>query len=319
LAILANERFTKAQLNRLEIVANDLNLKAISKARQGIYTEWSFREADENFKKRYFKRVNNQHYQLNDNIKEMVRFEHLSIQEYMKTLPQNGLDAILFRNVGVYIDKIVIQDLYESFALVLKRDGCLLVSPTDPQPPKDLFQVSSEDDVTIYKPTEGKSRGLCSLLAMHAASETTEKPNASIRRVSSIPPRMLPHIDSVRNLADRGDYKSALDECSKLIHLEPKSSEAHRLRGELLLHHSEASQAVLDFKRAVSLTPDDPITRYWYALGLEAAGDVPKALQEVKELIERLGSQPENAILSDGETKVAELVYAATSIERNLS
>ncbi len=242
-----------------------------------------------------------------------------------------SLDAILFRNVGVYMDGNSVTGLYQTFTRVLKPGGLLLVSATDPQPIMPELHALVSEDTSIYRLVDGtsllRSRPIAfdlgekriGLAPGRFRSEAVRRGRPK-RRVKTVSTKRNPSesISTARMLADRGDYSQALALCHQVIDRQVACGEAHRLRGELLLLGLQPQEAVEDFERALSLEPDDPICRYWYAIGLEAVGNYGTALGEVRRLIDRLTSLPNTQMLSDGETAVGELLLAAASLERNL-
>lgn len=331
LAIVLKERIDPRCIDRIEITACDLSLRAIESAREGVFHQWSFRETNAMTKQLYFRELSADRYQLRYDIRKMVSFHHLSIQEQLNKTAARSLDAILFRNVGVYLHTVAVSELYQSVTRVLRPNGLLFVSATDPRPAKEQLLPLESEDATIYQlyndsspsylpPSDfdlieknnGFASGKC-----RATNSRKEKPKRR-GQLGSTEQGLSDSIVTARMLADRGDYDRALALCHRVIDKETECGKALRLRGELRLLSLRPREAVEDFERALSLAPDDPIYRYWYAMGLEAAGNFGTALGEVRRLIDHLASLPRTDLLSDGETVAGELLLAATSLERNL-
>lgn len=118
----------------ITLLATDINLDALEKARTGIYNEWSFRNCPPWLKPTYFIQHNERQFGIKPHIKQMVRFNYLNLAEnvYPSLLNQtNATDIIFCRNVLMYFlpDKAnaVVERLYRS----LVSGGWLIVSPTD--------------------------------------------------------------------------------------------------------------------------------------------------------------------------------------------
>lgn len=330
LALALKRKFNAEDQKRISIFACDLNLKAIQRAKSGLFHEWSFRETEPSIVALYFQKVTSRDYQIRQDIRSMVHFEHLSIQEQLEKFGPNSLDAIFFRNVGVYMDSSSISKIYNRFAAALKKEGLLLVSATDPRPQKEFFFTMTSNDTTVYRLLDPLSKEKVEISGYKAPilnrqnnrrqkKKTPFRPEPSRdKSCLSLPKDSHCTVSWVRQLADKGKHCEAMDLCHQILGSDRKNSAVYRLRGELFLHDRQSSKALEDFERAVSMEPEDLLMRFWYALGLEAAGQFVIALGEVRRLIDRLASLPGGQILSDGETKVSELLQAATSLERNL-
>ncbi|MGR3218869.1 MAG: CheR family methyltransferase [Candidatus Anammoxibacter sp.] len=140
-------RKTMADLDNWDITVKgtDINEMSLQKASNGIYSEWSFRDIQQGFKERYFKKTIDNKFKIQDNIKKMVTFSSLNlVSDYhnpeRKTSallpPANcqrpkDVDVIFCRNVLIYLsaDQIttVINNLYDSLA----EGGYLIVSPSE--------------------------------------------------------------------------------------------------------------------------------------------------------------------------------------------
>jgi len=118
----------------ITILATDINTRALKKALEGIYTEWSFRGTPLWVKESCFKRTKDGRYELSPSIKRMVTFAYLNLAEdvYPSLINNsNAMDLIFCRNVIMYFSpeksKKVIQGFYNSLA----EGGRLLVSPAE--------------------------------------------------------------------------------------------------------------------------------------------------------------------------------------------
>ena len=124
---------------KIEILATDINTKALSKARKGIYGSWSFRNSPSWIKEYYFKRLNNKEYEVIPEIKEMVTFSsfNLALGNYYNSICKNNkIDVIFCRNVLMYFTgewaARVSQNLFDSLS-----EGGWLVSSCELS--SDLF------------------------------------------------------------------------------------------------------------------------------------------------------------------------------------
>ena len=118
----------------ITILATDINPRFLKKATDGVYGEWSFREASSWIKEKYFNKTRDNRFEILSSIKKMVRFFYLNLAE--DAYPSlsndtNAMDIIFCRNVLMYFmperAKKVIQNFYRS----LVDGGWLIVSPSE--------------------------------------------------------------------------------------------------------------------------------------------------------------------------------------------
>src|SRR5450759_866299 len=116
---------------KITILATDINTKALSKARKGVYSSWSFRNSPSWLKNSYFKSINNKEYKIIPEIKKMVTFSsfNLTHENFLSSVCKNHkMDIIFCRNVLMYFTSEwaakVSQNLFHS----LSEEGWLVVS-----------------------------------------------------------------------------------------------------------------------------------------------------------------------------------------------
>ncbi len=116
----------------LYLLGTDVNPQSIDKARQGVFTQFSFRQMPEVYKS-YFKEDNGI-FEISQKIKNMVHFKyHNMMDEPYSCLPLNGngFDLILLKNVLIYFDTKKAKTVVESLFNVLKEGGCLGTTPAE--------------------------------------------------------------------------------------------------------------------------------------------------------------------------------------------
>lgn len=86
IAILMKELMLDFNKWNINIIGTDINLNSLSKAKEAIYGEWSFRETDVSFKNKYFDIIKSNRYKLKDEIKKCVKFNYLNLADEMYTI-----------------------------------------------------------------------------------------------------------------------------------------------------------------------------------------------------------------------------------------
>ncbi|MDP2138888.1 MAG: CheR family methyltransferase, partial [Candidatus Didemnitutus sp.] len=116
------------------ILATDINARFLRKAVAGSYGEWSFRDAPEGLRERYFNRSSDGRHVVAPEIKAMVTFGHLNLVEDVYpslATDTNAMDVILCRNVLMYFSPEQIRRVIGKFRHALLDGGWLLVSPSE--------------------------------------------------------------------------------------------------------------------------------------------------------------------------------------------
>lgn len=121
----------------ITILATDINPGILRKANEGIYGEWSFRNAPSWLREKYFLPRDGGRLEIIPEIRKMVTFFYLNLVEDIYPSPLNNtgaMDIIFCRNVLMYFApanaRRVIEGLYRS----LVSEGWLMVSSSELSP-----------------------------------------------------------------------------------------------------------------------------------------------------------------------------------------
>ncbi len=112
---------------RHNIIATDIDNTILSKAKIGEYTQNEMKGVKNTDLSKYFKIVDDKYY-IESKIKEMVTFKKhdLILDRY-----DNNFDLIVCRNVVIYFNNDIKQEIYEKFSNSLKKGGLLFVGATE--------------------------------------------------------------------------------------------------------------------------------------------------------------------------------------------
>lgn len=114
-------------LNKINIIATDIDKEAMSKAQTGIYAEKSLKALPQEFINKYFDKVGNS-YSIKSEIKNRVTFRQHNL---LKDSFVDSCDLIVCRNVMIYFTEEAKSDIYLKFSKSLKKDGILFVGSTE--------------------------------------------------------------------------------------------------------------------------------------------------------------------------------------------
>jgi chemotaxis protein methyltransferase CheR len=88
----------------VEILATDLNDHSIETAKAGIYGDYALRSTPEVFKRKYFSPVDEKKLQVQPEVKKLITFSRLNLQDDSRMLFMKGMDVIFCCNVLIYFD-----------------------------------------------------------------------------------------------------------------------------------------------------------------------------------------------------------------------
>ncbi len=113
---------------RHRILASDLDVDILAKARRGVYTENELKSIDPARKAKYFTQMPDNQYAVKPEIKAAVEFKRHNL---LKDKFEKGFDLILCRNVVIYFTDEAKDKLYANFFDSLKPGGMLFVGATE--------------------------------------------------------------------------------------------------------------------------------------------------------------------------------------------
>jgi len=100
---------------QLEVHATDLNERSLGRARDGVYSEYALRNIPPHFKQKYM-RPCAEGFQVNEEVKSLVKFNRLNLRDDSRMVFMKGLDVVFCCNVLIYFGaqpkRRVIQHFY---------------------------------------------------------------------------------------------------------------------------------------------------------------------------------------------------------------
>lgn len=112
---------------RHRILATDIDVEMLAKAKKGVYTPGDLKNIPQERLTKYFSRIDAD-YALNDDMRGRVEFQqHNLLLDKFET----GFDLILCRNVVIYFTEEAKDALYRRFFAALKPGGIFFVGGTE--------------------------------------------------------------------------------------------------------------------------------------------------------------------------------------------
>ena len=141
LAILLAEEASRRNTNlRPQIFASDLHDASLRQAREGFYPGEIEADVGQERLKRFFRKEDGG-YRIREEIRELVVF---APHDLLSDPPFSRLDLILCRNVLIYLQRDVQQDVMGLFHYALRPDGFLAIGSSETIDPSGLFRQAPE-------------------------------------------------------------------------------------------------------------------------------------------------------------------------------
>lgn len=115
-------------LNKVKIIATDIDSQVLDKAKMGVYGGNSLNSLPEEFKKKYFTSVGGNAYKISDEVKRCVEFKK---HDLLRDPYPTGCHLIVCRNVLIYFTEDAKTEIYKKFNKALVQGGILFVGSTE--------------------------------------------------------------------------------------------------------------------------------------------------------------------------------------------
>ncbi|WP_412066923.1 CheR family methyltransferase [Rhizobium sp. SYY.PMSO] len=162
----ANRRNISPQI---QVFGSDLDAAALAFAREGRYPPSIEADVSEERLRRFFQREEGQ-YRVRNELRDIVLFAHHSL---LSDPPFSRLDMISCRNVLIYLDRSLQQQVYATFHYALNAGGYLFLGASESaDQPAGLFKAFDRD-AKIYRSLVSPKR--TELPVLFATAERTER------------------------------------------------------------------------------------------------------------------------------------------------
>lgn len=157
LAILLDKLVPEPAGWNIFILGTDINEAFLEKAKNGIYSEWSFRMVDKGIQREYFTKLKDG-WEIRDDIKKMVKFHYGNLLEadFSRHHPEIcAMDIIICRNVFIYFKAEAVAAVLQNFTSILNDEGYLVTGHGELHG-HDLANLKQiiYPEAVIYKKTE---------------------------------------------------------------------------------------------------------------------------------------------------------------------
>ena len=130
LAMMILERTRHLNGWKIEIAANDISEQVLQRARRGEYRGNTLRAVKPALLARYFTKAG-EYYQVNPEVKALVSFSHINLNDPKKLSLCSGYDVVFCRNVMIYFSDECKRQLVRSFYSSLQSGGYLYIGHSE--------------------------------------------------------------------------------------------------------------------------------------------------------------------------------------------
>lgn len=115
-------------LDKVKIIATDIDEDVISFAKAGVYSAKSLVDLPQEYVNKFFKKVDDTHYEISEKIKACVTFKKHNL---LKDKYFDNLSIIVCRNVVIYFTDEAKDNIYRNFNKSLDDNGILFIGSTE--------------------------------------------------------------------------------------------------------------------------------------------------------------------------------------------
>ncbi len=295
-AILLKRLIPNIKQWNISILATDINIDSLNKAKKGVYTNWSFRSAPPWLKEKHFKVQNKSEYVLDENIRRMVNFNYLNLAKdaYPSlTNNTNGMDIIFCRNVLMYFSLEDIIKITDKFYNCLVNQGILLTSPSESfQYISSRFRLKHTKNISFYLRDPDKES---TVPQASSSSRLKEKPvKVNTEKVVKKAPRRehsqkttkskltkTPNYEDAVLYYKQGNYQQASTILESLANGKI-SQQTHILMAKIKANQGQLLEALKDCKNALNINKLNPEVYYLIAMIEAETGEYEKAYESLK-------------------------------------
>lgn len=318
IAILLSEMLGEALSEwRISILGGDINAAFLETARKGQFGRWALRAVSDADRGKWFNETARNTWTLKSPYRGLVRFERQNLLDLLGPAPPLELtefDLILCRNVLIYFHPEIVEQLVGAFGARLAADGWLLLGHAEPNPAFGrLLDVTQLPGTVAYRPLDpGRAPASPPVYEPLVAPEPqpaaimTEPPTrAWIAPTPAIAPPPAPPpasdlVETVRRLADAGDYAAAEAACRAALAVRPEDPALHLHDGLIQEAMSRPERAESAFKKALYLDRGFVLAHYHLGLLHMARGRSQAAARSLKTAAQIAGTVAAGARLPHG-------------------
>jgi chemotaxis protein methyltransferase CheR len=146
------ENWPEVDAYDIEIVGSDIDTRVLEAAAAGIFGKRALMRLSPQLIAKYFHPLDEERWQILDDLRQSVQFSRVNIVETRETRPQGRFDVIFCRNVLIYFDdesrRVAAENLFDN----LLPGGYICLGHTESMSRiSPLFEVCRYSDAIVYR------------------------------------------------------------------------------------------------------------------------------------------------------------------------
>lgn len=277
LAILLHRLIPDLPDWKVSLLATDINLSCLAKARAGVYGPWSFRGSTAWNDTRFFRVGPRKNFTVRPELRSLVHFEYLNLARNDFPSLLNGtsdIDLLLCRNVLMYFEPGVAHEVFGRFSAALVDDGWLVVAPSELSLVRnDLFTAEHFETTILHQKVGFRP------VAPRVRASSPVPPTPSRRPQFAPPPVSPPRTpDSIATLERaealyaQGYSGGASAMAEVLAAMDPPNGRAMGLLARICANEGRLAEAMVWCDKAIAANRTDLSAHYLRALVLQEQG-----------------------------------------------
>ncbi|HEU4827185.1 MAG TPA: chemotaxis protein CheB, partial [Dongiaceae bacterium] len=198
----------------IQIFGSDLDSRALAAAREGRFPASIEADVSEERLRRFFAREGD-HYRVRQEVRDVVLF---SVHDVLKDPPFSHLDLVSCRNVLIYLDRDLQEQVCGTFHYALSPGGYLLLGSSETADhPSGLFRIIDRSSRLYQSTTQAgeKPRLLPRLLGSVRMQEPVGQPPRSLGPIAALSEATLHR----RAIEEAAPPSVLVDEAHRVVHL----------------------------------------------------------------------------------------------------
>lgn len=319
-ATTLNETIPDLHKWRINLYATDINQRAITAAKEGIYRDWSFRHTHDTFKQRYFAEVE-EGWQISLQIRNMVSFMRMNA---LSGMPAPRIDIIFARHILMYLNRESAVKVEENIHHALKNGGWLIMGQAEAlRSSRENWMLHMFPGTPIYQkidPTETLPEAISypmqkidtQEIAILDESGFYEKaveaihndhPDEAEQHLAGLlgeqPEHAKGHIVLAAIFANRKLYPEALTHIESALEQSGLYADAHYVKGLIQLEQKQEDNAIQSFSAAVYCHRRHALAAMMLGNIYQSRGDLLKANRNWRNALKAVDNRDDADYFSD--------------------
>ena len=301
--LLAREMASQIVDWKISICATDLNRSYLAQASEGKFRAWALRGVSDEVKRDCFSNVG-RHWVIHPRHKQWIQFQHMNLAGNPFSTPfaeDTHFDLILCRNVMIYFTpegrRRLIGGLHDS----LEDHGWLVVGASEHHSEGyKAFRSANVSGATLYQKVP-LPRGPIEKAVEPGPLRITAAPGPPVEPlIKSAPAPDPPDMKSLRQLADRGDWKIAAEYGQRLLDQDRLNPAIHFYQALIFENLGMTAESERSLRQALYLDRNFALAHYHLGLALKRDRRTRGSARSFGNVLRVLGGVPDDAVIEAG-------------------